>query len=115
MLGELDLEFLITPFIKGSSYSKLYNQNNHNLLLSSTAEIDTRPELEIYQDEVKCKHGATVGQLDANMLFYLRARGIDELTAKQMLLTSFIDKIVSQIKIPCIKNQLNTILQQKLQ
>ena len=53
------------------------DQTNDNLLLSPDAEIDTKPQLEIYADDVKCAHGATVGQLDANALFYLRSRGID--------------------------------------
>ena len=61
------------------------NQANHNLLLSDKAEIDTKPELEIYADDVKCSHGATVGQLDEESLFYLRSRGLDSAEATQLL------------------------------
>jgi Fe-S cluster assembly protein SufD len=64
-------------------------QSNPNLLLSDHAEIDTKPELEIYADEVKCSHGATVGQIDPTSLFYLRSRGIDEHTATQLLTYAF--------------------------
>ena len=65
------------------------NQANHNLLLSEKAEIDAKPELEIYADEVKCSHGTTVGQLDETALFYLRTRGLDRETAQQVLIHAF--------------------------
>ena len=71
--------------------------NNRNLLLSAEAEIDTKPELEIYTDDVKCAHGTTTGQLDANALFYLRVRGIPEDLAKQMLVTAFANEIIDRI------------------
>ena len=66
---------------------------NRNLLLSKTAEIQTKPILEIYADDVQCTHGATVGCLDQAALFYCRARGIDETTARAMLIQAFIDEI----------------------
>ena len=59
-------------------------QSNKNLLLSRDAEVDTKPELEIYADDVKCAHGATVGQLDEDALFYLRSRGLDESAARAL-------------------------------
>jgi Fe-S cluster assembly protein SufD len=65
------------------------NQSNHNLLLSERAEIDTKPELEIYADDVKCSHGATVGQLDESALFYMRSRGLAEEDAKRALTRAF--------------------------
>ena len=71
--------------------------NNRNLLLSAEAEIDTKPELEIYTDDVKCAHGTTTGQLDTNALFYLRVRGIPEDLAKQMLVTAFANEIIDRI------------------
>lgn len=71
-------------------------QINQNLLLSKTAEVNTKPELEIYADDVKCAHGATVGQLDENSLFYLRARGIDLAIAKKMLTEAFANEIIGQ-------------------
>ena len=59
-------------------------QTNRNLLLSDTAQIDTKPQLEIYADDVKCTHGATIGQIEENALFYLRSRGIDEKSARRL-------------------------------
>ena len=64
-------------------------QTNRNLLLSDDARIDTKPQLEIYADDVKCTHGATIGQIEENALFYLRSRGIDEISARKLLLLAF--------------------------
>ncbi len=80
------------------------HQANHNLLLSFDAEVDTKPELEIYADDVKCTHGATVGQLDSEALFYLRARGIDKDQAMALLTHAFADEVMNQIKDEEIKN-----------
>ena len=70
---------------------------NKNLLLSRKAEIDTKPQLEIFADDVKCTHGATVGQLDENALFYCCSRGISEENAKKMLIQAFADEIINKI------------------
>ncbi len=70
-------------------------QSNANLLLSKQAEIDTKPELEIYNDDVKCAHGVTVGQLDANQLFYLQSRGLSEAEAREVLTVAFADTVVA--------------------
>lgn len=70
-------------------------QANHNLLLSDDAEVDTKPQLEIYADDVKCSHGATVGQIDAEQRYYLRTRGIDDATARAVLIRAFADEIVA--------------------
>ena len=70
-------------------------QSNANLLLSDKAEIDTKPELEIYNDDVKCAHGATVGQLDDTQLFYLRSRGVSEEAAKELLTLAFADEVLA--------------------
>jgi len=75
------------------------DQSNHNLLLSDKAEIDTKPELEIYADDVKCSHGATVGQLDKSALFYLRTRGLDEDEATQALTRAFASAILGKLAI----------------
>jgi Fe-S cluster assembly protein SufD len=72
-------------------------QSNANLLLSAEAEVDTKPELEIYADEVKCSHGATTGQLDTNALFYLRSRGVDEDTARSLLTFAFADMVLARM------------------
>lgn len=81
-------------------------QSNANLLLSDDAEIDTKPELEIYADDVKCSHGATVGQLDENMLFYLRSRGIDAHTARSLLTFAFADEVIKRIKFAPVRERL---------
>ena len=82
------------------------HQSNANLLLSGNAEVDTKPELEIYADDVKCSHGATVGRLDENMLFYLRSRAMDEDTARSLLTFAFADEIIRDIKFPEIRERL---------
>lgn len=74
-------------------------QSNHNLLLSDKAEIDTKPELEIYADDVKCAHGATVGQLDESALFYLRSRGIDTDAASRMLTRAFAASVLGELAV----------------
>jgi Fe-S cluster assembly protein SufD len=72
-------------------------QSNRNLLLSPRAEVDTKPQLEIYADDVKCSHGATVGQLDDDAVFYLRSRGLDAATARHLLTHAFASEVVAQI------------------
>jgi Fe-S cluster assembly protein SufD len=72
------------------------HQSNKNLLLSGTAEINTKPELQIYANDVKCAHGATVGQLDKNALFYLRARGLSEAAARHVLTFAFVREILQR-------------------
>ncbi|ESS73922.1 FeS assembly protein SufD [Methyloglobulus morosus KoM1] len=73
--------------------------NNRNLLLSDDAEADTKPQLEIYADDVKCGHGVTVGQLDEKSIFYLQSRSVDEETARNMLTFAFANEMVDKIKI----------------
>lgn len=89
-------------------------QSNDNLLLSDNAEIDTKPELEIHADDVKCSHGATIGQLDENMLFYLRSRAIDEDTARSLLIFAFADAVVSRISFRPVRERLETLVLGKL-
>ncbi len=83
-------------------------QGNHHLLLSNAAEAYSKPELEIYTDEVKCKHGSTTGQLDQEALFYLRSRGLSADAAKQILMMSFVDEVVSKIQHVEVKKQIAT-------
>ena len=73
-------------------------QTNRNLLLSDDAQIDTKPQLEIYADDVKCTHGATIGQIEENALFYLQSRGIDEASARRLLLLAFASECVERMK-----------------
>jgi Fe-S cluster assembly protein SufD len=70
---------------------------NKTLLLSDKAEIDSKPELEILADDVKCSHGATAGELDESGLFYMRSRGIPEAEARQLLMTAFIVQTLNKI------------------
>ncbi|HRP97575.1 MAG TPA: Fe-S cluster assembly protein SufD [Rhodocyclaceae bacterium] len=85
-------------------------QANHNLLLSDDAEVDTKPQLEIYADDVKCSHGATVGQIDAEQRYYLRTRGIDDATARAMLIRAFADEIVAQAEPAPLRTRLEAWL-----
>lgn len=86
------------------------SQANHNLLLSREAEVDTRPQLEIYADDVKCSHGATVGQLDENMLFYLRSRGVEEGLARNLLTYAFVREVVERIRLQSLRTRIEEML-----
>ena len=76
------------------------------MLLSRNAEVDTKPQLEIYADDVKCSHGATVGQLDDNMIFYLRSRGIDAAAARGLLTYGFASEVLDQMELAPIREAL---------
>ena len=91
------------------------SQSNHNLLLSERAEIDTKPELEIYADDVKCAHGATVGQLDETALFYLRSRGLDDGQARQVLTRAFAAGTLSELTIDACHDYLADLLDRRLE
>jgi len=88
-------------------------QSSRNLLLSPTAEIDTRPELEIYANDVKCSHGATTGQLDANALFYLRSRGVSDTDARALLIRAFAESILASIESQPVKQYLEQRLNER--
>jgi Fe-S cluster assembly protein SufD len=79
------------------------HQSSRNLLLAPQAEIDTRPELEIYADDVKCSHGATVGQLDADAVFYLRSRGLDEAQARAALSYAFAEPVIARCGVEAVR------------
>jgi len=82
------------------------SQSNANLLLSGRAEIDTKPELEIYNDDVKCAHGATIGQLDENQLFYLKSRGLSQEEARQLLTFAFADEVLTGIDMAPLRHHI---------
>ena len=86
------------------------HQENHNLLLSKDAEIDTKPQLEIYANEVKCAHGATVGQLDDAALFYLQSRGISQTIARNLLINAFAVSVLDKIENEIIRSHLQKLL-----
>jgi Fe-S cluster assembly protein SufD len=88
-------------------------QTNKNLVLSDDAVIDTKPELQIFADDVRCTHGATIGQLDAESLFYLQSRGIGKAQARSLLTQAFAQDIIDRIKIPELRNQLEKVLSEK--
>jgi len=90
------------------------SQNNANLLLTNEAEVDTKPQLEIFNDDVKCAHGATVGQLDENALFYLYSRGISPKEAKTLLTFGFAKTIIDSIQDARIKHRLTQLVLDKL-
>ena len=91
------------------------SQSNHNLLLSDRAEIDTKPELEIYADDVKCAHGATVGQLDKAALFYLQSRGLDPEEARQVLTRAFAAGTLAELTIDTCHDHLAALLDSRLE
>ncbi|HEU5123384.1 MAG TPA: Fe-S cluster assembly protein SufD [Verrucomicrobiae bacterium] len=90
-------------------------QTNKNLLLSDDATADTKPQLEIYADDVKCTHGATVGQLNDESIFYLRSRGIDQPTARRMLIHAFAGEIIERIQCESAREELDKIVWDRLE
>ncbi len=90
------------------------NQSNHNLLLSRGCEIDTKPEMEIYADDVKCGHGSTVGQINEDQLFFLRARGLDEVSARSLLTYAFAVDVLERIPSVEIKEALAKVIEARL-
>lgn len=90
-------------------------QQNQNILLSDDARVNTKPQLEIYADDVKCSHGATIGQLDDTALFYLQARGIGKNEARHMLLKAFADDIVERVKPEALRTRINDLVNTKLE
>ncbi len=89
-------------------------QTNKNLVLSENATINTKPQLQIYADDVRCTHGATVGQLDAEAIFYLRSRGIALEAAREMLIHAFASDIVDRVKLDSLKADIERILAARL-
>jgi len=108
--GVFNGKIIVQPGAAGSNASL----TNRNLLLKTTAEIDTKPELEIYVDDVRCSHGATTGQLDANALFYLRSRGLDPAAARQVLTAAFLRESLASIALPELRARLEARLQARL-
>ena len=88
-------------------------QTNKNLVLSDDAVIDTKPELQIFADDVRCTHGATIGQLDEESMFYLQSRGIGREQARSLLTYAFAQDILDRIKVPALKEHLGKVLYEK--
>jgi Fe-S cluster assembly protein SufD len=89
-------------------------QQNDNILLSDKAKVDTKPQLEIFADDVRCSHGCTVGQLDRNALFYLRSRGIPKREAEGLMTYAFAADALEYVKIPQLEKRLNSVIAAKL-
>ncbi|MDO6595618.1 Fe-S cluster assembly protein SufD [Oceanihabitans sp. 2_MG-2023] len=89
-------------------------QSNNNILLSDKATINSKPQLEIFADDVKCSHGCTIGQLDDSAMFYLRSRGIPEKEAKALLMYAFANNVLESVKIPELKKRINGLIANKL-
>jgi len=90
-------------------------QSLRGLLAGPEAEIDVRPQLEIYTDEVRCSHGATAGKLDENMLFYMLTRGLERDTAQRLLKWAFLEDVVAKIEVPELRRQIEQSLAEQLQ
>jgi len=90
-------------FVRKDAQKTNAYQSNANVLISDDASVNSKPELEIYADDVKCSHGSTTGQLDDEAIFYLRARGLSEKSAKQLMLTAFMSDVLDKITIPSVK------------
>lgn len=90
-------------------------QLNRNLMLSSKARVDTKPELQITADNVKCAHGATVSQLEADEIFYLRSRGLSEADANQLLIDAFAAEIIDRLSVESLRNRITQTIEQKVQ
>jgi Fe-S cluster assembly protein SufD len=101
-------------FVREDARGTDAEQSNKNLLLSREARVDTKPQLEIYNDDVKCSHGATVGQLDEEELFYLLSRGLHADLARNLLTYGFAEEIVEKIKFESIRAQLDGAILNRL-
>jgi Fe-S cluster assembly protein SufD len=101
--------------VREDAQKTLAYQSNRNILLSNNATINTKPQLEIFADDVKCSHGCTTGQLDEESLFYLRARGLDKEQARALLLTAFAGEVLDKISLESLKNRLESVIAERLE
>jgi len=101
-------------FVRENANGTDAQQSNKNLLLSNEARVDTKPQLEIFNDDVKCAHGATVGQLEEEELFYLLTRGLPETLARNLLTYGFAEEIINKIGIEGIKGELDAVVLNRL-
>jgi Fe-S cluster assembly protein SufD len=102
-------------FVRENAHGTDAQQSNKNLLLSNDARVDTKPQLEIFNDDVKCSHGATVGQLEEEELFYLLTRGLPENLARNLLTYGFAEQVINKIHIESIKGELDKAVLNRLQ
>ncbi len=100
--------------VQRNAQHTIAHQNNKNILLTDNAKANTQPHLEIYADDVKCSHGATVGQLDPEAMFYLRSRGLCERTARQLMMVAFAGEVVSKISIGALQERIQHLVEKRL-
>jgi len=100
--------------VRKDAQKTLAYQNNANIILTDKAMINTKPFLEIYADDVKCSHGATVGQLDESALFYIRQRGINEDNARMLLMYAFAAEVTQEIKIDSLRDRIEDMVKKRL-
>jgi len=108
--GAFNGRIMVRPDAQGT----LAYQKNNNILLTDDAKMDTKPQLEIYADDVKCSHGATVGQLDGDALFYLQSRGINKREARLMLMFGFAHEVIQNIKVEALRERMDNLVMQRL-
>ena len=100
--------------VRQDAQGTLAYQKNNNILLTDDAKMDTKPQLEIYADDVKCSHGATVGRLNDDALFYLQSRGINKREARLMLMFGFAHEVIQNIKIEPLRERMDNLVMQRL-
>ncbi len=108
--GAFEGKILVRP---GAQKTEAY-QVNKNILLKDTARMNTKPQLEIYADDVKCTHGATVGQLDEEALFYLRSRGNPEYEARMLMMYAFAHEVIREIRIDPLRDRIKELVDRRL-
>jgi len=108
--GAFNGRILVRPDAQGT----FAYQKNNNILLTDDAKMDTKPQLEIFADDVKCSHGATVGQLDDEALFYLQSRGINKREARLMLMFGFAHEVIQNIKVEPLRDRMDNLVMQRL-
>jgi Fe-S cluster assembly protein SufD len=108
--GAFNGRILVRPDAQGT----LAYQKNNNILLTDDAKMDTKPQLEIFADDVKCSHGATIGQIDNDALFYLQSRGINKREARLMLMFGFAHEVIQNIKIEPLRERMDNLVMQRL-
>jgi Fe-S cluster assembly protein SufD len=108
--GAFNGRILVRPDAQGT----LAYQKNKSILLTDDAKMDSKPQLEIYADDVKCSHGATVGQIDEEALFYLQSRGIEKREAKLMLMFGFAHEVIQNIKVEALRERMDNLVMQRL-
>jgi Fe-S cluster assembly protein SufD len=100
--------------VRPDAQKTLAYQRSNNILLTDDAKMDTKPQLEIFADDVKCSHGAAVGQLDGEALFYMQSRGINKREARLMLMFGFAHEVIQNIDIEPLRERLDNLVMQRL-